>query len=82
MIGKLQVGDDLRVEQAHRVGGDRIAEARTKLFGDGGAADHLAAFHDPDLEPGHREIGRAGEAVVPRTDDDDVCFVHVRFKKQ
>ncbi|MGY2848014.1 hypothetical protein ACVMDN_005268 [Bradyrhizobium sp. USDA 4510] len=82
VIGKFQVRHDLRIEQAHRVGGDRIAEARAKFFGDRSAADHLAAFHDLHAQPGHREIGRAGEAVVPRTDDDDVCFVHVRFKKQ
>ncbi|MGY4226026.1 hypothetical protein ACVMIH_003387 [Bradyrhizobium sp. USDA 4503] len=82
VIGKFQVRHDLRIEQAHRVGGDRIAEARAKFFGDRGAADHVAAFHDLHAQPGHREIGRAGEAVVPRTDDNDVCFVHVRFKKQ
>lgn len=82
VIGKFQVGNDLRVEQAHRVGGDRIAETRAKLFGDGGAADHFAALDDLHPQPGHREIGRAGEAVMPRADDDDVCFVHVRFNKQ
>ncbi len=82
VIGKFQIRNDLRVEQAHRVGGDRIAEARREFFGDGGAADHLAALDDLHPQPGHRKISCAGEAVVPRTDDDDVCFVHVRFNKQ
>jgi hypothetical protein len=46
-----------------------------------GAADHLAALDNFHAQAGHREIGRAGEAVMPRTDDDNVGFVHVRFKK-
>ena len=40
-----------------------------------------AAFHYLHAQPAHGEIGRASEAVMPRTDDDDVSFVHVRFKK-
>ena len=52
-----------------------------KFLGHGGAADRLAALDHFDPQARHREIGRAGEAVMPRTDDDDVRFVHVRFKK-
>ena len=44
-------------------------------------AHDLAAVEHLHAQAGHREIGRAGEAVVPRTDDDDVRFVHVHFKK-
>mgnify|MGYP003694247807 CR=1 FL=1 len=43
------------------------------------AADHLAAL-DHLSQPGHREIGRAGEAVMARADDDNVGFCHGRFK--
>ena len=71
----------LRVEQADRVGRDRIAEPGIEFLGHRGAADHLAPLDHLDPQPGHREIGRAGEAVMPRADDDDVSFVHVRFKK-
>ena len=39
------------------------------------AADHLAALDHLHAQAGHREIGRAGEAVMPRADDDDVRFV-------
>ena len=46
-----------------------------------GAARHLAALDHLHAQAGHREVGRAGEAVMPRADDDNVCFVHVRFKK-
>ena len=79
VIGQLQVGDDLRVEQADGVGRDRIAEAGMKFLGHRGAADHLAALDHLHAQARHREIGRAGEAVMPRPDDDDVRFVHVRF---
>ena len=81
VIGQLQVGDDLRIEQAHGVGRDRIAEAGMKFLRHRGAADHLAALDHLHAQARHREIGRAGEAVMPRADDDDVGFVHVRFKK-
>ena len=79
MIVQLQIGDDLRVEQAHRVGRDRIAEAGMKFFRHRGAADHLAALDHLDAQSGHRQIGRAGEAIVPRADDDNVGLCHVDF---
>ena len=44
-----------------------------------GAADHLAALDHLHAQAGHREIGRAGEAVMPGADDDDVRLGHVRF---
>ena len=81
VLGQLQVGDDLRVEQADGVGRDRIAETRMEFLGDRGAADHLAALDHLHAQPGHRQIGRAGEAVMPRADDDNVGFVHVRFRR-
>ena len=81
MLVQLQVGDDLRVEQAHRVGRDRIAEAGVKFFRHRGAADHLAALDDFYAQSGHREISRAGEAIVPRADDDNVGLSHVRLQE-
>ena len=39
MLGEPQIGDDLGIEQGHRVGGDRIAEAGMELFRHGRAAD-------------------------------------------
>ena len=76
VIGELQIGDDLRIEQADGVGRDRIAEAGMEFLGHGGAADHLAALDHFHAQAGHREIGRAGEAVMARADDDNVGFVH------
>ena len=81
MLVQLQVGDNLRIEQAHRVGRHRIAKAGVEFFRHRGAADHLAALDDLHAQSGHRKIGRAGEAVMPRADDDNVSVCHVRIKK-
>jgi hypothetical protein len=51
VFGEPQVADHLGVQQAHRVARERVAEARVELLGDGGAADHVAAFEQRDLEP-------------------------------
>ena len=79
VFGELQVGCDLRVEQADGIGGHRIAETGMEFLGHGGAADHLAALDHSYAQAGHREIGGAGEAVMPRPDDDDVRLVHASF---
>ena len=50
-----------------------------EFLGHRGAADHLAALDHFHAQAGHREIGRAGEAVMPRADDDNVGFVHASF---
>ena len=79
MIVQLQIGDDLRIEQAHGVGRDRIAKTGIKFLRHRGAADHLAALDDFYAQSGHRQIGRAGEAIVPRADDDNVGVCHADF---
>ena len=43
-----------------------------KLLGDRGAAQHGAALEHADGKTRGREIGGAGEAVVPAADDDGV----------
>ena len=70
-----QVGDDLRVEQADGVGGDRVAEARVELLGDRRAADDAAALDHLHLQPGHAEIGGAGQPVVAGADDHDIVLL-------
>ena len=82
VIGELQIGDDLRVEQADGVGRDRIAEAGMEFLRHRGAADHLAALDHLHAQAGHREIGRAGEAVMARADDDNVRLVSCQLQLQ
>src|ERR1700694_4930949 len=48
-----------------------------KLLRDSGAPHHLAALDHLYAQSGHRQIGRASEAVMPRADDDDICLGHV-----
>src|SRR5262245_31325686 len=72
MIVKVQVADDLRIEQAHRVGGDRVAKSRMKLFRYCRTAHDRSSFEDLDLQPGHAEIGGADEAVVAPANDDHI----------
>ena len=79
MIAQFQIGYDPRIQQTDGVGRDRVAKAGMKLRRDRGTAHHLAALDHLHAQSGHRQIGRAGEAVMPRTDDDGVGLCHVRF---
>ena len=69
VLGQVQVPDDLRPQQADDVAGDREAEARDDLLGDGGAAQDVPALQDQRLEPGPRQVRGGDEAVVPSADD-------------
>ena len=81
VVAESEVRNDPWIKQADGVGRDRIAKTRVKFLGHGGAADHLAALDHFCAQPGHRQIGRAGEAVVARADNDNFGFCHGRFKK-
>ncbi len=72
VIGELQLANDLRIEQAHRIGGRGVAKAGREFLGDRGAADERAALEHPHLETGAGEIAGADEAVVSAADDDDI----------
>ncbi len=82
MIAQFQVGNDLRVQQADGVGRDRIAESRMEFLGHRGAAHDFSAIDNLHPQPRHRQIGRAGEAVMSRADDDNFGFVHVCFSNR
>src|SRR5262249_53958208 len=66
VIVELQIPDALRVKQAHRVGGDRVAEAGINLLRYRRAAYDASPLKNLDLQPRQAEIGGAGEAVVSR----------------
>src|SRR5262245_2463461 len=76
MLIEPQISDHLRIQEAHRVGGHRVSEARMKLLGYRGAANHGAPLEDLDLQSGHAEVGRAGQSVVTGADDDGVIALH------
>jgi hypothetical protein len=81
VLAEPQIGNDLRIEQADGIGRDRIAEAGMEFLSDRGAAHHLAAIHHLHAQARHREIGRAGEAVMSGADDDNVRLCHGCFKR-
>ena len=72
VLGEPQIGDDFRIEQRHRIGGDRIAETGVKFFRHGGAASHVAPLQHHHLQSGHRQIGGTDETVVPATYDNGI----------
>ena len=51
MLLQAQIPDHLGVEQADGVAGGGIAKPRVEFLGDGGAAEHAAAFENPHAEP-------------------------------
>ena len=61
------------MEQAHRVGRDRIAKAGCEFLRDGGAADNVAALDDLHAQACHREIGRRRQPIMASADDDCVA---------
>jgi hypothetical protein len=69
---QVEVVDHLRIEQAHRVGGDRVAKAGEEFLCDRSTADHGPALDHFDLQAGHAEIGGAGEAVMAGPDHDRI----------
>jgi len=49
MLDKLEVDDDLCVEQAHRIRSDRISKSWRELLGDCRTADHVVALENDCL---------------------------------
>ena len=70
--GQIQISDDFGVEQAHRIGGHRIAETGVEFLRHRRTADHMAAFQHFHLQPRAGEIKGADEPVVAGPDDDGV----------
>jgi hypothetical protein len=69
---KIEVANDFRAQKRDNVGADGEFESGDDFFGDGGAAEDVAAFEDEDFFAGASEIGRVGQAIVAAADDDRV----------
>ena len=63
------VGDHARRQQADRVAGRRVAEARVELLGHRGAADDGAPLVDRHVVSGPGQVERTDQAVVSAADD-------------
>jgi hypothetical protein len=75
-IEKAKIGNDLRIEQAHRVSRGRVSETGMKFFRDRSTAHDRSAFEHLDFQSGHAEVGGASQPIVTCTDDDDVVGLH------
>jgi hypothetical protein len=69
---QLELADDLGAEQRDDVAEDGEPEAREDLFGDRGAAEHMALLEDERLHSRTGQVRGADQAVVAATDDDRV----------
>ena len=81
MTGQLELADDLRVGQAHRVGRDRIAKAGVEFLGEGRPAYAGILFEDDDAEAIARQIRRGDEAVMPAANDNDIRCVAAQISR-
>ena len=72
---QLHVADDLRLQQADRVAGDRVAEAGVEFFRHRSATDDIAALDNADLQPGLSKVERTDKAIMARADDDGIIFL-------
>ncbi len=71
---QVQIIDHLGMQQTDRIGGHGIAEAGVELLRHRCPADHAAAFHHLDRQPGAGKVGGADEAVVTSPNDHHVIF--------
>ena len=82
VLAQFQVVDDLGLQQADGVGGDRVAESGMEFLRHAGAANDVTPLKDADVQSGHPQIGRAGEAVMAAANDDRVEIGHCLLKSR
>ena len=72
MPGQLHVRDDFGVEQADRIAGGRVTEARMEFLGDRRAADEAPPLQHAHLVTGLGQIESAGQPVMAASDDQHI----------
>src|SRR5260370_42492240 len=72
---KIEFTDDFGAEERDNVRTFGKKKAGDDFFGDGGAAENVAAFQDDDLLPCFGEIRGIDQAVVAAADDDNVVVL-------
>ena len=73
---QVELADDLRPQQRHDVGADRVLEAGEDLLGDRGAAEHVPALDHEHLAARPRQIRGVDQPVVAPADHDHVVVGH------
>ena len=74
VAGKVEIANDLRPQQRDHVRAHRELEAGKNFFGEGRAAQHVAAFEHENFLAGARQISGVDEAVVASADHDHIVF--------
>ena len=69
---EIEVANNFRAKKRDDVRKNGKFEAGNDFFGDGGAAENVAAFENEDFLPCFGEVSRIDEAVVAATDDNYV----------
>src|SRR5262249_47439144 len=80
MLAQFQIVDDLGLQQADGVRGDRVTKSGMEFFRHAGAPDDTTPLEDADAQSGHPQIGRAGEAIVAAANDDRIEIGHCLLK--
>ena len=75
---QFKVANDLGLQQAHRIGGGRIAEAGIEFLRHAGAADDVPPLQNAHPQARHAEIGCAGQSVVTGSDNNGIEIGHHR----
>jgi len=76
MAGEIEFANDFGAEEGDYIGALGEKKTGDDFFGDGGAAENVAAFEDKNFFAGFSEIGSVDQSVVAAADDD--CVVMLR----
>ena len=75
---EIEIANNFRAQQRDDIRKNGKLKTGDDFFGDGCAAEHVAAFEDEDFFPRAGEIGRVHKAVVAAADHD--CVVSFRHR--
>ena len=73
---QIELANDLRPQQRHHIGADRVLEAGEDLFRHCRAAEHVAPLDDEHLAARPRQIRSIDQPVVAAADHDHVVVGH------
>ena len=74
MCMQVQVGDDLRLQQRHRIRRDRVAEAGMELLGHRGTTHQVAALEHDHLQTCLGQVGGTHQPVMAPAHQQDIAI--------
>ena len=76
VLRQFKIANDLGLQQAHGIGGGRIAETGIEFLRHAGAADDVPPLQNAHPQARHAEIGCAGQSVVTGSDNNGIEIGH------